>query len=75
MAKTVATLWISGRVCRAIVKSGDRVIDMCDDWNNIASTQSWLNDSYPEAEQKTIRDRSKIAELDAEWNRCKLGVG
>lgn len=70
-----ATLWISGRTCRIIVEDEEGVIDLCDEWNNIASSQMWLNDSYPEAEQVVIRDRSKAAELDKEWNRCKLGVG
>ena len=71
-----ATLWISGRVCRIIVKDGEgNVIDLCDDWNNMASAQSWLNDAYPEAEQTTVRDDKKRRELDQEWNRCKFGVG
>jgi hypothetical protein len=69
-----ATIWISGRTCRVIVTNNGNVIDLNDDWNNIASAQSWLYDYYPEAAQKAIRDHSKIKELDAEWNRCKLGV-
>ncbi len=71
---TTATLWITGKVCRVIVTSDDHIIDLNDDWNNIASAQSWLYDAYPEAKQNTVRDRSKVQELDAEWNRCKLGM-
>lgn len=71
-----ATLWISGRACRIIVKDNEgRVIDMSDDWNNIASAQSWLYDAYPEAMQKTVRDDQIKREMDAEWKRCKEGVG
>lgn len=70
-----ATLWISGRTCRVIVVDADgQPIDLCDDWNNIASAQSWLYDAYPEAEQITVRDQSKARELDKEWDRCKLGA-
>jgi hypothetical protein len=72
---TTATLWISGKVCRVIVRVDASVVDMNDDWNNVASAQSWAYDAYPDAIQKTIRDSSRIPELDAEWNRCKLGVG
>lgn len=71
-----AILWISGRTCRIIIKDQEgNVIDLCDDWNNIASAQSWVYDTYSEAEVKTIRDPARIKELDEEWNRCKFGSG
>jgi len=68
-----ATLWISGRTCRVLVKNGDRTIDMNDDWNNIASAQTAIYESYPEAEQIVIRNDAAIKALNSEWNRCKLG--
>jgi hypothetical protein len=69
-----ATLWISGAVCRCIIRDKDgKPIDLCDEWNNVASTQSWLNDAYPEAEQRTIRLPEKRKELDEQWNSCKFG--
>jgi hypothetical protein len=71
-----ATLWISGRTCRAIVTDAEgRIVDLNDDWNNIASMQSWLYDTYPEAKQKTVRDPEQARELDKEWGRCKTGNG
>jgi hypothetical protein len=70
-----ATIWISGRLARVIVADDGRPIDLNDDWNNIASAQSWSYDTYPEAEQRIVRDAAKTRELDKEWDRCKNGNG
>lgn len=70
-----ATLWISGRKCRCIIRDDEgRAIDLCDEWNNVASTQSWLYDAYPEAEQ--VVDRSMdTRELDRQWSSLRDGNG
>lgn len=70
-----AILWISGRTCRSIIRDKDgRAIDLCDEWNNVASTQSWLNDAYPEAEQKVDRSHD-TRELDRQWTSLRDGNG
>lgn len=70
-----AKIWISGRTCRILIMEGETAIDMNDDWNNIASGEMWVNDYYPRAEQEIIRDRSKIPEMDVQWDRWTLEGG
>lgn len=68
-----AIIWISGRVARILIKDGESVIDTNDDWNNIASAQSWVYENYPEAEVKTVRDDKARKEMDQEWSACVNG--
>ncbi len=69
-----AIMWISGRVCRCIVKDeAGKVIDMCDDWNNRASCESFIYENYPSVRIKFYTDNKEKMKLDEEWNRCKNG--
>lgn len=71
-----AKMWISHDKCRVIVTDDNgQVVTMEDYWNNRASAQLWLRDEYPGAREIMIRDSKQVAEMDAEWDRCKLGIG
>lgn len=68
-----AIMWISNRTVRVLVKDQEgNVIDTCDEWNNMASTESWLYDAYPRIRIIRAKDSQK-KELDQEWSACVDG--
>jgi hypothetical protein len=68
-----AFIWLHGRTCRVLIKDNGNVIDMNDDWNNHASAESWVYDTYPTATIKSVRDLDRIKSLNDEWSMCKFG--
>lgn len=68
-----AIIWISGRTARILIRENGAVIDTNDDWNNIASAQSWVYDTYPRAECKVIRGDPDRKAMDQEWSACVNG--
>lgn len=68
-----AKVWICGRSARAIVwDSEGRVVEINDNWNNIASLESELYDLYGNVQIKRGKE-SELKELNEEWNRCSNG--
>lgn len=67
----IAKLWISDGKCRVLVFDADgRIIDTNDLWNNRASAESWVYDTYPEIEVKFYDKKDHRRELDAEYRAC-----
>jgi hypothetical protein len=69
------TIWISGSVCRALVRNEDGyVIDTDDSFDGIGAMQESILETYPEAEVSVVREKLKIRDLDYEWNVCVRGI-
>jgi hypothetical protein len=70
-----ATLWISQRLCRILIRDSEgRIIDTNSEWNNRASAESWVYEFYPEATVQFSADPAAKRDLDQEWSACVTGA-
>jgi len=71
----IAVLWIHEKKCRVLMKDGDgRVFDTDDTWNNRASAENMVIQSFPKARIRFVKDQSEVRDLNAEWDACVLGA-
>ena len=66
---------LHGNTVRMIVRFGGVVIDLCDDYNNMASAEMWKNATYGYSAMFRVVPQSEIKDFNAEWERCREGRG
>lgn len=66
-----AILWIQGDRCRIMLKHGERVLNVNDQWNNRASAEMTVRIAAPNAAIRFVMDTEEIKQLNTQWDAAK----